>query len=325
MRATLVALSLSLCAASASALPEQGHYDVTSAACVAAGLPGAFCTRAATEAFNTDALEFDDITAHAQSATGQSLCAAADVVAARLQGLGGDLQRALAANDVDGAARALGRGLHTLHDNCAHHGMSNPEHAWYSLSDVCQKTTLSPDLDPAAVPCASAETEVALGAFQDALDAAGVDAATLSTATATRTKKAGYFDKCAFLDEADEWDGRDVGWDRDRVRAPLQAAFAAGLAATELAGPVCAGDPNAIDTTPRPDVDVSDGTPSCFKVHLYCLGKADSLDQEEPTAAAPEMGGCTVAHADGNAGTGLGLLASLLGLALTCARRRRPR
>jgi hypothetical protein len=239
--------------------------------------------------------------------------------------LGQETVGALLMGDADGAAKALGRALHTVQDNCAHAGMGNPEHAWYSLSDVCQDTTLSPDLAPEARPCAQADTEVLMARFLETLVA--LDApADLASTNSVKEKHVGYFDKCDYLAEADDWSGRDLTWKRDLVRGPIVDAFFASLATAPMDLDVCGGDPTAIDNpAPPADVDVSDGTPSCMKVHLYCLGKADDPWTGEPaTAPTPteSTGGCAVAYGRTAGAVPAGLLA-LLALALVARPRRR--
>ena len=318
MRSILVGLCLCLAVSTAHALTEKEHGEVTMAACTAAGLPQAFCDRAAAEAFNVDRQEFDDLVTHAQLAVAQTPCDGANAVVAREHGLGSEAAAALTSGSVDEVARALGRGLHTLHDNCAHHGVSNPEHAWFSLSDECQGTALSPDKAPGAMSCAREETDQALAGFVGEVEAAGLTIADLASATAIRRREAKWWDKCTFLSEADDWDGRDVGWDRDRMRAPLRAGFLGGLRGEESPGDVCGGDPAAIAASNlQPDVDVSNGTPSCWKIHLYCLGRADAIEAASDAEPAPSAG-CAVARA----ATG-GLWLAALALGLLVWRRRR--
>ena len=49
----------------AYALKPAMHADITSASCKAAGLPSDFCKRSATEDYDTDSREWDDLRAHA--------------------------------------------------------------------------------------------------------------------------------------------------------------------------------------------------------------------------------------------------------------------
>ena len=61
-RAALSAISLiALAAGPAYALKPGTHADITYAACIATGLPRDFCTRTATEDYNTDSREWDDL------------------------------------------------------------------------------------------------------------------------------------------------------------------------------------------------------------------------------------------------------------------------
>ena len=59
-------------------------------------------------------------------------------------------------------------------DNCAHSGVPNTQHAWFSLSDSCLDTTLSPDIQPEAQKCAKEQSVLALDAFVVAYKAAAL-------------------------------------------------------------------------------------------------------------------------------------------------------
>jgi hypothetical protein len=321
MRHAIAIMSLFVGLGTAHALPEQSHYDVTNESCRGLAFPAAYCTRLATEAYNVDVREFYDVTAHAQSDGNRTTCAAAHWVAARLSGLAFNVRRSLLEYELDDAAVSLGRALHTVQDNCAHHGMSNPEHAWYSLSDTCDDTTLSPDLDPLAVACAQAETASILAGFELQLGDFAIGVAELAAVSQISKENAGRAEKCDFLVEAASWDGKHTGWNRDLARAPLQRAFLSSLWGDTPSTEVCDSTPEAFGDAPRPDVDVSGGTPSCLKVHLYCLGKADSLESEDPTTA-PAASGCSTAG--GASSAGLALLGLALAMVLAPRSRRRP-
>src|SRR5205823_6276616 len=141
MRSVMLVLAMT---GSAYALKPGAHADLATKSCTAAGLPHDFCARVATEDYDTDSHEWTDLSAHAQIDDGMTACDAADAAAARAWGLGRDL-RTLLQTDAGAAATALGRALHTIQDDCAHHGMPNPQHAWFSLEDFCEGTALSPD------------------------------------------------------------------------------------------------------------------------------------------------------------------------------------
>ena len=318
----------------AHALKPAMHADITAKACLDAGLPKAFCTRIATENYNTDAREWDDLRAHAQIDDDETACDAADRAALRVFELGSELRGSLAevasrvSEDAVGrAAAAVGRSLHTIQDNCAHHGMPNPQHAWYSLGDFCDGTDTSPDVQPEAVACARAETKAAMALIAAEVRRAGV-----------ATKLAGYscpenhdsdnhqtsvcqsrflpapWDACEFLGEAKLWDGIDRTWTNAPVVSALRAQFAAGLGAQRARGSICGGDARVLGTPASTPIVDAAGAPSCNRVHLLCLGSADADDN--PFASEPEpedSAGCATHRGD----------LSVLVIALALALRRR--
>jgi hypothetical protein len=161
--------ALLVASGTAHALKPGTHADVAKASCKAAGLPTSFCTRIATEDYDTDEREWDDLRAHAQIDDGETACTAADRAAERLRGLGHDLRAALALAarthseaDVGVVGSLVGRALHTVQDNCAHHGMPNPQHAWLSLDDFCDNTSTSPDVQDDAIACARTESDAVM-------------------------------------------------------------------------------------------------------------------------------------------------------------------
>jgi len=340
---SLIAAALILGASTpAFALKPGTHADITQAACTAAGLPKDLCTRIATEDYDTDEREWDDLSAHAQIADNQTACAAADLAATRVWQLGSDLRAQLAAYqhtigyDQAGAiASSIGRALHTVQDDCAHHGMPNPQHAWFSLADYCDGTATNPDVQPSAISCAQTETAAVMRTVASAIQSAGVaqhlgafacppapdnsDHGTQQTAVGQGRFLPGPIDACDFLGEADGWDGIDRTWNTAVVVPAVRAAFAAGLAGQAAPSDLCHGDETVLsNATSRPAVDVSGGTPSCVKAHVLCLGKADG-DSENPFADDPTPAadaGCHAAHGE----------PGLLLIALVALRRgRRPR
>ena len=329
-------------AGNAHALKPGSHADIAKASCLGAELPADFCTRVATEDYDTDSREWDDLRAHAQIDDGETACGAADRAAARLFGLGGDLRAALAAtrrsgseSDVGHVGAAVGRALHTIQDNCAHHGMPNPQHVWFSLGDFCDGTNTSPDTQDDALVCARAETDAMFVAIADAIRTAGV-ARTLDVHSCPPQPHSphdnggppaicqarflpGPIDACSFLGRAKDWDGIDRTWE-NRVATPsLRHAFEAGLAGESVAPSICGGDETVLSSgRSEPMVDVSVGPASCVRASLFCLGKAD--DSENPFAdetSADDTGGCHV----GQGGSATWLVA--MGGALLLMRRRR--
>ncbi|CAN5866510.1 hypothetical protein BH11MYX3_BH11MYX3_27960 [soil metagenome] len=326
----------------AFALKPGMHADITSASCRASGLGKSMCTRIATENYDTDSREWDDLRAHAQIDDGQTACEAADATADRMWNLGNELRTALAraaaspSNTTAGAVDALiGRAAHTIQDNCAHDGMPNPQHAWLSLGDFCEGTATSPDVQDDAIACAKVETDalmkivarsVSQARLGPALDSRSCPPApssggdhdnTTSPAVCNGRFLPGPFDACDFLSRAKDWDGIDRRWNGARVTPALRAAFAAGLAGERAIAPICGGNERVLSPgVSDPIVDVRGGAPRCGKASLFCLGKAD--DSENPFAddeALPEDGGCNT----GGGSTG-GLAVAL---ALLVARRRR--
>lgn len=335
-----VAAVLLMWAGQAAALKPGRHRKITRDSCRAAGLPRDFCRRAALESYNTDAHEWDNMAAHAQVPAGATTCEGAEGAGRRVWSLGVDLHEALRKlaiaptdDDVKAAARALGRVAHTIQDNCAHHGMPNPQHAWYSLSDFCDGTSLSPDIQAEAVACANDETDILMQRTAEAVAAAGV-ASELGPRSCREDPwndnnnrnpcdeavLPGPWDACEFFEGAATWDGTDGRWDNARVRPWLDAAFRDGLNGTS-APPVslCAGDPDALIPPDRYDPqDVSAGAPGCGLSHLMCLGKADYIGDFFADDLADEPAGC---NATGQSSGGTALL--LVGLILVAALRRR--
>lgn len=339
----VVALVLAT-AGSAHALKPGAHADIAKISCVATGLPGDFCQRVATESYNADSREWDDLRAHAQIDAGETACVAADRTAERMWLLGADVRAQLASvqaranlDNVGSAAQALGRALHTIQDNCAHQGMPNPQHAWFSLSDFCFDTELSPDIQSDGMSCARVETEAVVQLVADAVRASGttrglaaqacppVDSSRDNTNERPVCEKRflpGPIDACRFLGSAQDWDGVDRTWANDVVGGALREAFAAGLAGEPMLASICRGDETVLSSAvSQPLLDVSGGTPSCGLAKLLCLGKADDADNpffdhdHDGLAEDEQTGGCS-----SGGGHGFGLLLIAAGV---FARRRR--
>jgi MYXO-CTERM domain-containing protein len=322
-----VALGIS---APAFALKPGSHADVAQASCQSAGLPKDLCTRIATEDYDTDEREWDDPSAHAQIDDNQTACEAADQTALRVWQLGSDLRTDLAAfaatSDDDHAASiasSIGRALHTVQDDCAHHGMPNPQHAWFSLGDFCEGTATGPDVQDDAVSCARTESNAlmrtAAAAIQRAGFASRLGAVSCPGLVCHGRYLPGPIDACEFLSRASDWDGIDRTWNDAVVGPALQAAFSAGLAGRAAPSAMCRGNESVLSNARSESiVDISGGATSCLKAHVLCLGKAD--DAENPFAddpPPPADAGCHAAHGD----AGLAMLA-LIGL-VSLRRRRR--
>jgi uncharacterized protein (TIGR03382 family) len=336
MRTKLLLLGVLGLTSSASALNQSKHRDTSVAACRAAGLPKAFCLRVGVETYNVDANEFNDLSAHSQIPDGSTACDAANNSSWRVFWLGSQLRAATIGAGYSPSralhnqiAQHMGRALHTIQDNCAHSGMPNPQHAWHSLSDVCQGTTESPDVNPAAYTCAAEESAALFSAFIDVLHDYGGETSQLSNITSEDdTHYPAYGDVCDFLGSADQWDGSDRRWDNNIMRPMLTAQLLAGLggASDSQWQRVCTTWENDVAASySDPDFDTSGGPQSCIKIHAFCLGKADAASnavappwEPEPAPSATVQGGCSAAggHGDGSPAAALLLVAVLLALAV---------
>lgn len=332
-------------ASSAHALNQSKHQEIAVASCTAAGLPSAFCKRVGVEVYNVDANEFNDLSAHSQIPDGATACDAANNSLWRAFWLGEQIRAVTIAvgyapsHDKDTAlAQHLGRALHTIQDNCAHHGMPNPQHAWHSLKDVCKGTKESPDIVPAAFECARTETDAVFGALIDVLHDSGGDFAQLAdVSTEDDTHWPAYGDVCAFLGSAGSWDGQDRRWNNDVVRPALTANLVAaigGAAESQFTRVCTSWNDDVSNNYSDRDLDTSGGAQSCVKIHTFCLGKADGAVAEPPpweTAATPMTkpavhSGCSVAPgAAPSASSPLAALLLVVGAVplLTSRRRRR--
>lgn len=303
---------------SAWALKPAKHRELAQAACAAERLPDAFCRRMGKAVYETDYREWTDLATHAQTPRGGDRCTAADAAAARLDALGRDIVAEVARGDAETAAIDLGRALHTLQDECAHHGMTNEEHAFYSLTQTCTGDAVSPDIQPEAIACADDRTRRAMhdtalalaGTSWPGLDALCADSENRDTCQAAATPTP--LQACDFLALYKDWSGTDSTWNGDVVGAALEAAFAGALRGDPLTRTACGGDPHAIDpASPRPPVINHDL--SCAFTSVSCLGKVDD-GGDDPYGAPPTTGGgCSV-------GGGAGLVAALAAIVL---RRRR--
>jgi hypothetical protein len=218
-------------------------------------------------------------------------------------------------------AVALGKALHTIEDNCAHQGMDNPQHAWFSYKDSCGGTTTSPDAQPAAKACAEREAAAVFAALAQTLDDVGLAPTALRTVS-TRTHWPPRASICAVLGEAKLWDGHDRRWNNDIVVPAFRAQLVAALSdpnAQQHA--ICAGGETLARASYNPVVDVSGSPTSCMKISLYCAftGKADEGDEPPPWEQDDhaEAGGC-------NAGRSVGVWwVAFAMIALICRSRRR--
>jgi hypothetical protein len=297
-----VAATLAVLAATATpaaALKPAKHRELLETACLEVGLPDALCRRAGMATFETDLHEWDALSAHAQRAPGQDRCGAADAALARVDGLARSLVAAANVEDWETVAIELGRALHTIQDECAHRGMFNEEHAYYSLHDACSRDEdRSPDVQPEAIACAEARTRDVMWIVADTLLRRDLTEAVyacrdLANDDACATPGlVGPVEVCHFLALHDDWDGQDSTWNSAIVGGALVDAFHAGLAGTAASASVCGVDRGAIDP-PAPNPALGDrDDPGCLLTSAGCLGKLDGdpydddadADDEDPYA-----------------------------------------
>jgi len=302
------------------ALKPGTHRDLAERACKAERLPDSFCRRAGKQVYETDFLEWTDLSAHAQREQGQDLCSAADAALARVDRLARSIVDQANAGRLEDVAIDVGRVIHTLQDECAHHGMSNDEHAFLSMTMTCTGEEVSPDVQPEALVCAETRTREAMAMIARAL-------ATVQWGNSARmcvdfdnrdvcanALLPSPFMACDFLAQHKEWDGADTSWHSTLVGDALVATLAAGLAGEPTTRSACGGNPTAIDPA-QPHARVDDRTIGCTLTDVVCLGKADG---EEVIEEQPEvMGGCSTGSP-----TGPGLAVMALALIFLARRRR---
>ena len=265
-----------------SPLKTTAHQQISVADCESVGLGRSFCERVGAEAFDVDSREWDNLEAHAMPTLRQSQCDAAAAVQGRLRRRGAEIRAILAKHqltlgDGDALASSLGRALHTIQDNCAHEGMTNPQHSWYSNRGYCLSDGEDPDERQSALDCAARESVAVLKAFADAVRAAGYRPDALGVSAALGTVNPDRDQVCAFLHEWQSFDGVDRRWDNTLTLPAFRATFIDALTTGAAVADVCTGlpavagrSPIAIKT-PRPRVAVS--YPLCFTEEVYCVGE----------------------------------------------------
>lgn len=282
--------ALVLCAAMAPAssvfaLSQERHRKISKNFCVDAGLPEKFCERVGIEAYDVDAYEWDDMSAHAQADDGQSLCEGAQAAIVRQRWLGAEMHVALvqqAATPTKKNARMLaqelGRALHTIQDNCTHDGIPNVQHAWSSIHDTCDHTETNPDVQPEAVRCAREETELVFESLLETMESLGVTIDSLRGIPDADTHYPSVGQLCDYLKDAEKWDGVDRSWNRDvmvpRLRSELTTAIATGNVPSDN---IC--DDAQIDLEPDmhpATADTSHPRAFCPKLQILCFGKTDT-------------------------------------------------
>jgi hypothetical protein len=265
-----------------SPLKTKEHAAISGDLCRAAGINSDFCTRLAAEAFDVDYLEWNNLSAHAMPMLGQSQCDAAAATQARLRGLGAQIHGLLAKTtlypaDKDQLANALGRALHTIQDNCAHEGMNNPQHSWYSNRGWCLSNGEDPDENPAAIECARNETWTVLLAFVQAVQTARYRPSDLSADTNLGSWNPGRDQVCSFLREWQQFDGRDHRWDNTKTapafRQTLIEAFRGGQAVADVCTGLTAASGHSPIAVTRPRAPVAVSDPLCFTTKAYCFGE----------------------------------------------------
>lgn len=292
-------LGLALWAGQAWALSQDRHHQLTLDACVAAGFPVSSCREIAVANHNTDAHEWENLAAHSQLPVESTVCEGVNQSALRLRELGAGTRLDLAEQAdpsrtpeaiILSARRALsglGRALHTVQDNCAHSGMPNPQHAWFSVSDMCLDTASSPDIREEAVDCAEHATAEVFAAFRRTLDELGVAPHELYQGdTIARTQKLWPLRSglCAFVRSPREWDGIDRGWDNAFVMPRLLSQLDDGLAGSAALAPdACTEPPELLALKdPQPPVETRPFNLTCQAVEAVCSGNPDGRDEVPP-------------------------------------------
>ena len=336
MRSIVLLATLVAAPTSAFALDQSAHQEISLNACVAANLPEDFCERVATEAYNVDHYEWSHPEAHSQIGTGAigTACTAANATLERERQLGSDIRASLitlsrspSETTATHIAAQLGRSLHTIQDDCAHHGMPNNQHAWASLTDACTGSKTSPDLAPEAASCARTETAVILDAFVSEMSAAGVSPNALDGISEGWTHWPSRGEVCSFLHDATTWDGADHRWENAVVVPWLRDQLTHAITTDDSSlGDACDGVELQI-VRPNPRVDVSVKPEWCLKMNAFCVGKSDAPDEAPPwedAAAAPAASaGCTVGADGSSSGSGSTMLGVLSVLGFVVVGRRR--
>ena len=293
----------------AYALDQAVHYEITYDACHERGGPDAFCEQVATATHNVDNEEFFDMAAHGQMREGQAACEGAHYTAWRVFWLGQRI-RPLAQQaaiypthqSISGLAKWLGRALHTIQDNCAHSGMPNSQHAWYSIHDFCSGTATSPDAQPEALQCGIEETKVVFDAVFGVLADNGAVKADLANVQDDSRHRTSLKDGCHYLDQADDWNGEDRRWDNNVVRPFLRRMLVDAITKDNARfAYVCEGLTESLLVDYVEPVDVSDGPDGCAIVSIGCaIGKADGEGLGDGVPPPPdEDAGCNASGASG--------------------------
>ncbi|MBP9087380.1 MAG: hypothetical protein KBG15_14750 [Kofleriaceae bacterium] len=305
---------------SAWALSQAEHQRITEQACLAERMSDGFCKRMANAAFSVDGYEWRDMAAHAQRELEQPACEAANRSAQRVNELADSAVAAYHAGADEVAADEFGRALHTLQDECAHHGMSNRQHAHFSLLDVCGETGASPDAAPEAKQCAVKRTKSAMIEIANAV-AGRPPNFTCSASDRTTMTECGRIagpspiEVCEFLGESTEWNGEDTRW-QPIVGERMLSAFKLGFRGIDPSS-VCAD--GTIATEPPVQL-VHAVAHSCALVAVTCLGKVDNPMRLDEDSVAAE-GGCAAAGRLDDASSGLALLFAMVVLAAPWRRR----
>lgn len=323
---------------SASAFSGKQHQQLALDACNQAALPQDFCRLVGVEAYNTDADEWDDPLAHAQMEPGKVACEEANRVQERLRALGIQFRSELdqleattkwyEREELAGkAARTLGRALHTLQDDHAHEGMNNPQHAWYSLQDLCTGSKTAPDSRADAYQEAVKTSSDVLASLalsqpqrellsQNSCPVQNNGESSQPADRCTLTSMPWLSDACEFLADSKKWDGVDRRWNIAAVAPALIDAFVSGASVDLCMDP-------SLSITPNPAVDVSAGIPTCAKAHLLCFGKVDTrppaaTPEAQPESSGAEDSGCSLAISgrSGGASTAIAFAAAMAALIL---------
>jgi len=334
MRTPAVIFFLAASGGPAFALDQSVHQSISHDRCIAAHLPQDFCERVGTEAYNVDSYEWSHPEAHSQIGEGAigTACTAANAALDRERMLGSDIRTSLEqlaqspSEDLRiHIATQLGRSLHTIQDDCAHHGMPNAQHAWWSRKDACSGSKTSPDLQPQAASCANTETAAVFVAFEQQMAAAGISAGALDNLTEGWTHWPKRGDVCDFLHEADQWDGTDRRWN-NTVVVPMLREQLTNAITTDDRSVIDACTVDLVVVSHDAKLDTSSPPPFCLKLETFCLlsgGKEDGETEAPPPweddATADTASGCSV----GGESSASWMVLAFVGIGLVGRRRRR--
>ena len=281
----------------ALALDQPTHRTITVEACRSAGFDSVFCARVGDGDQNVDGREWDDMAAHAQASSADAMCDGAQATVRRLRAIGaelGPLSEKMSDTTADGVrvpaieafADKLGRGLHTFQDLCAHQGMTNIQHAWFSASDQCRGTKLSPDVQAEAIACAKQVTADVFAAVKEELAKRDAHPEQFPETSAYQGRLLPNLKQlCVYLQSAKQWDGKDHRWKLEVMKPALVNALFAGWRGEEAPEIDCAD----LEAEPAPEVATTGSAIVCESTEAVCEA-ADEADEVGCSASSTAQG-----------------------------------